>query len=80
MAVPAAKITREYCALFICLMCELFWLQTREGRARLKNMSFEGWWHAFPGMELRPSPRSGGSSLCLLSNQCLREPEVLATK
>lgn len=80
MAVPAAKITREYCTLFICLMCELFWLQTREGRARLKNMSFEGWWYPSPGMDLQPSPRSGGSSLCLLRDQFLQEPEGLDTK
>lgn len=37
MAVPAAKITREYCTLFIRLMCELFWLRSREGRAELKK-------------------------------------------
>lgn len=80
MAVPAAKITREYCTLFIRLMCELFWLQTREGRARLKNMSFEGWWYPSRGVELQPSPHSGGSSLCLLSNQFLQEPGVLAMK
>jgi len=80
MAVPAAKITREHCTLFICLKCELFWLQTREGRARLRNMSCEGWWYRSPGTDLQPSLSSGGSSLGLLSNQFLQEPEALATK
>lgn len=37
-----------------------FGCKTREGRARLKNTSFEGWRYRGPGVELQRSPRSGG--------------------
>lgn len=65
MALPAPKLSRDYCALFICLMCELFWLQTTEGRGRRNNLSFEGWWHRAPALSTvsaQPSlpPRSKG--------------------